>query len=206
MTSSGPDQSVIAAINRGNAVVFMDVSLGGTIDGSKEGKSLGRIKLELFVKDCPKTCENFRQYCIGYQSPAAAATGQPHAGYLNCTFHRVIKDFMIQGGDFLHHDGTGKTSIYNGICFPDEQLGGAHKHDQPGMLAMANSGPNTNGCQFYITTKKCDWLDGKHVVFGKVLDDNNGQSMLTVRKCEAVPVGANGKPRIPLRIVQCGEL
>lgn len=201
ITTSGPDPNVMDAINRGNAVVFFDVSLGGTVDGMKGGKSLGRIKLELFIKDCPKTCENFRQYCIGYQPAAAAAKGQPHIGYLNCTFHRVIKDFMIQGGDFLHHDGSGKTSIYNGICFPDENF--IHKHTGPGLLAMANSGPNTNGCQFYITTNKCEWLDGKHVIFGKVLDDPD--SMLTVRKCEAVPVGANGKPRIPLRIVQCGE-
>ena len=111
---------------------------------------------------------------------------------------------MIQGGDFLNHDGTGKTSIYNGgTSFADENF--IHTHDVPGMLSMANSGKDTNGCQFFITCKKCDWLDGKHVVFGKVLDD---VSMLTVRKCEAVPVmgGGKGKPRIPLRIVQCGEL
>ena len=109
---------------------------------------------------------------------------------------------MIQGGDFLNHDGTGKTSIYNGTSFADENF--THLHDKPGMLSMANSGPNTNGSQFFITCQKCDWLDRKHVVFGKVLDD---VSMLTVRKCEAVPVvGGKGKPRIPLKIVQCGEL
>ncbi len=109
---------------------------------------------------------------------------------------------MIQGGDFINHDGTGKTSIYNGTSFPDENF--IHNHDQPGMLSMANSGKDTNGCQFFITCNKCDWLDSKHVVFGKVLDDS---SMLTVRKCEAAPVvGGKGRPRIPLRIVQCGEL
>mmetsp|Transcript_1754 Transcript_1754/g.2517 ORF Transcript_1754/g.2517 Transcript_1754/m.2517 type:complete len:199 (+) Transcript_1754:60-656(+) len=192
---SGPNPYVMDVINRGNSVVFLDVTLGD-IDG---GKHLGRISLELFVIDCPKTCENFRQFCTGeYTGP----NSQP-MGYKNSTFHRVIKDFMIQGGDFLNHDGTGKTSIYNGTSFPDENF--TYKHDKPGMLCMANSGPNTNGCQFFITCQKCDWLDGKHVVFGKVLDD--GESLLTVRRCEAVPVsGGKGKPRIPLRIVQCGEL
>jgi peptidyl-prolyl isomerase H (cyclophilin H) len=120
-------------------------------------------------------------------------------GYKDCVFHRVIKDFMVQGGDFINHDGSGKLSIY-GPSFPDENF--IHKHDKAGMLSMANSGPNSNGCQFFITCAKADWLDNKHVVFGQVLD---GNSMLTVRKCEAVP--ANGTtPRIPLRVTQCGEL
>jgi peptidyl-prolyl isomerase H (cyclophilin H) len=107
---------------------------------------------------------------------------------------------MIQGGDFLNHDGTGKTSIYNAAPFADENF--IAKHDQPGLLSMANSGPNTNGCQFFITCQKCDWLDGKHVVFGKVLDE---ASMHVARKCEAVPVSGN-KPRLTLRIAECGEL
>ena len=106
---------------------------------------------------------------------------------------------MVQGGDFLNHDGTGKTSIY-GPSFADENF--IHKHDQPVMLSSANSGPNTNGCQFFITCAKADWLDGKHIVFGKVLD---ADSMLTVRKCEAAPVSGT-EPRIPIRVVQCGEL
>lgn len=107
---------------------------------------------------------------------------------------------MVQGGDFVKGDGTGQKSIY-GTTFQDENF--LHRHDQPGMLSMANSGANTNACQFFITTaKKADWLDGVHVVFGRVLD---AESMLTVRKCEAVPV-SNQKPRIPLRITECGEL
>lgn len=193
----GPDPAVMDAIHRGNAVVFFDVAMGEAQDGGL----LGRIKLELFVKECPKTCENFRQFCTGEY--LNTSNSQP-MGYLNSTFHRVIKDFMIQGGDFLNHDGTGKTSIYNGASFRDENF--IHQHDKPGMLSSANSGKDTNGCQFFITCQKCDWLDGKHVVFGQVLDD--GDSMLTVRKCEAVPVmsGGKGNPRIPLRIVQCGEL
>mmetsp|Transcript_19631 Transcript_19631/g.45698 ORF Transcript_19631/g.45698 Transcript_19631/m.45698 type:complete len:112 (-) Transcript_19631:667-1002(-) len=111
-----------------------------------------------------------------------------------------MKDFMIQGGDFVKGDGTGQQSIY-GTTFADENF--LHRHDQPGMLSMANSGKNTNACQFFITTAKADWLDDKHVVFGKVLD---ATSMLTVRKCEAVPVANHQTPRIPLRITECGEL
>lgn len=106
-----------------------------------------------------------------------------------------------QGGDILNGDGSGQTCIYGSSTFADENF--LHRHDQPGMLSMANAGqPNQNGCQFFITTGKADWLDGKHVVFGRVLD---AESMLTVRKCEAAPAD-NGKPRIPIRIVECGEL
>mmetsp|Transcript_14147 Transcript_14147/g.28821 ORF Transcript_14147/g.28821 Transcript_14147/m.28821 type:complete len:206 (-) Transcript_14147:148-765(-) len=197
---SGADPYVMDAINRGNVVVFFDVVLGGSEGEEDKSKPLGRIKLELFVKDCPKTCENFRQFCTGeYTDPVTRAP----LGYKNSTFHRVIKDFMIQGGDFLNHDGTGKTCIYGTSTFADENLT-THKHDKPGMLSSANSGPNSNGCQFFITCKKADWLDGKHVVFGKVLDE---ESMMTVRKCEAVPTSGGGnRPRIPLRISQCGEL
>lgn len=109
---------------------------------------------------------------------------------------------QVQGGDFTNNDGTGKTSIYPTQSFPDENF--IHKHDAPGVLSMANSGKNTNGSQFFITCAKTDWLDGKHVVFGKVLD---APSMLTLRKCEAVPVsGGNNKPKMPLRVIQCGEL
>lgn len=186
----GPDPEVMQAINKGNAVVFLDVSLG---EGSN-ASYLGRIKLELFIRDCPKTCENFRQLCTG----EFLVNEQP-TGYKGATFHRVIKDFMIQGGDFVNGDGTGQNSIY-GTTFKDENF--LHRHDQPGMLSMANSGKDTNACQFFITLGKADWLNGVHVVFGKVLD---AESMLTVRKCEAVPV-SNQKPRIPLRITECGEL
>jgi len=187
---SAADPDVMAAIDRGNAVVFFDVGLG---DGANVAK-LGRIKMELFVKDCPRTCENFRQFCTG----EFLRSEQP-TGYKESTFHRVMKDFMIQGGDFINHDGTGKLSIY-GPSFQDENF--LHKHELPGMLSMANSGPNSNGCQFFITCAKADWLDGKHVVFGKVLDDT---SMLTVRRCEAAPVNGT-TPRLPLKILECGEL
>jgi peptidyl-prolyl isomerase H (cyclophilin H) len=195
-TSGGPDPLVMEAIEeRGNAVVFFDVAMG-RVEG--EETSLGRIRLELFRKDCPKTCENFRQFCTGeYLMPDG--TQQP-AGYKGSIFHRVMKGFMIQGGDFLHHDGTGQMSIYGTATFADENF--LHSHSQPGMLSSANAGPDSNGSQFFITTGKADWLDGKHCVFGKVLD---AASMLTVRKIENAPVHGT-EPRLPIRIVQCGEL
>jgi len=121
-------------------------------------------------------------------------------GYKNCSFHRVIKEVLIQGGDFLNNDGTGKMSIY-GDKFDDENF--ELKHDRAGLLTMVNDGPNTNGCQFFITCKQCEWLDGKNVVFGKVVDSN---SMLTVRKIENVSVGGSSKPKIPVVISECGEL
>ncbi len=119
-------------------------------------------------------------------------------GYKGCPFHRVIKDFMIQGGDFLKGDGTGSFSIY-GPSFADESLEG--KHDAPGLLSMANSGPNTNGSQFFVTTVAAPWLDGKHVVFGRVLD-----GMKAVRMIENCSVQVGNKPTIPITIKECGEL
>ena len=102
------------------------------------------------------------------------------------------------GGDFVKGDGTGSASIY-GPSFGDENL--KLKHDSPGLLSMANSGPATNGCQFFITCAKCEFLDGKHVVFGKVVD-----GLLVVRKIENIPVGANSRPKLPVVVTQCGEM
>uniref|UniRef100_A0A8C7VRW7 Peptidyl-prolyl cis-trans isomerase n=1 Tax=Oncorhynchus mykiss TaxID=8022 RepID=A0A8C7VRW7_ONCMY len=147
--------------------------------------TVGRMKVELFADVVPKTAENFRK------------DGVP-IGFKGCTFHRVIKDFMIQGGDFVNGDGTGICSIYRGP-FADENF--RMKHSAPGLLSMANSGPGTNGCQFFITCTKCDWLDGKHVVFGKVVD-----GLLVMRKIENVPTGPNNKPKLPILIAQCGEM
>lgn len=175
---------------------------------------------ELFADVVPKTSENFRQLCTGeYRKD-----GMP-LGYKGANFHRVIKDFMIQGGDFVNvsvkipinsianihsniivdvflyfkqSDGTGVNSIYGGT-FADENF--TLKHDSPGLLSMANSGKDTNGCQFFITCAKCNFLDNKHVVFGRVLD-----GLLIMRKIENVPTGPNNKPKLPIVISQCGEL
>eukprot|EP01125_Pyxidicula_operculata_P003059 TRINITY_DN1323_c0_g1_i1.p1 TRINITY_DN1323_c0_g1~~TRINITY_DN1323_c0_g1_i1.p1 ORF type:complete len:131 (+),score=16.17 TRINITY_DN1323_c0_g1_i1:274-666(+) len=122
--------------------------------------------------------------------------GKP-VGYKGCTFHRVIKDFMIQGGDFVYGDGTGSTSIY-GSQFDDENF--KLKHDRKGLLSMANSGANTNGCQFFITCEKCDFLDNKHVVFGQVVE-----GLQTVMMIANVSVGPGNKPKIPVVISQCGQ-
>lgn len=107
---------------------------------------------------------------------------------------------MVQGGDFIHNDGTGIISIYsNGSAFTDENF--TLKHDTAGLLSMANSGKDTNGCQFFITCAKCNFLDNKHVIFGRVID-----GLLIVRKIENVPIGSNNKPRLPIVISQCGQM
>ncbi|KAF8456247.1 peptidyl-prolyl cis-trans isomerase [Terfezia claveryi] len=169
-------------------IVFFDVTLGG--------EPLGRIKIELFSTIVPKTAENFRQFCTG---ETKGPNGKPQ-GYKGAKFHRVIKDFMIQGGDFLNGDGTGGTCIYGSRYFSDENF--KVKHDAPGMLSMANSGPNTNGSQFFITTVATPFLDNKHVVFGKVLDD---ESMTVVKKIENARTILD-RPTTDVIIIQCGEM
>lgn len=149
--------------------------------------------LELFADVVPKTAENFRMFCTGEHRK----DGVP-LGFKGANFHRVIKDFMIQGGDFVNGDGTGVNSIYGGT-FADENF--VLKHDAPGLLSMANSGKDTNGCQFFVTCAKCNFLDNKHVVFGRVLD-----GLLIMRKIENVPTGPNNKPKLPVMISQCGQM
>ncbi|CAO0794353.1 unnamed protein product [Mucor circinelloides] len=166
-------------------VVFFDISIGDV--------AVGRMKMELFSDIVPKTAENFRQLCTGEYK----RNNQPQ-GFKNSLFHRVIKDFMVQGGDFLKGDGTGSMSIY-GDKFPDENF--IEKHSGAGLLSMANSGPNTNGCQFFITCDACDFLDGKHVVFGRLVD-----GLLTLRKIENVSTGPNNRPKLPVKITECGQM
>ncbi|KAJ9657825.1 Peptidyl-prolyl cis-trans isomerase D [Coniosporium apollinis] len=167
--------------------VFFDVTLGRN--------HLGRITFELYNDIVPKTAENFRALCTGEKGKGKS--GHP-LHYKGSSFHRIIKQFMIQGGDFTRGDGTGGESIY-GEKFEDENF--AIKHDKPFLLSMANAGPGTNGSQFFITTVPTPHLDGKHVVFGEVL---SGKSV--VRALENTPTGPNDKPNADATIVDCGEL
>lgn len=171
-----------------NPRCFFDVEIAG--------QPAGRVVFELFAKVCPITCENFRALCTG-ECGVGKTTGKP-LHYKGVKFHRVIKSFMIQGGDFSVGNGSGGESIYGGT-FKDECFD--MKHDRPYLLSMANRGKDTNGSQFFITTQQTPHLDGVHVVFGQVI---KGEEV--VKEVENQPTDNNSCPLRPVTIANCGEL
>jgi peptidylprolyl isomerase len=174
-------------VNPKNPKVFFDITIGD--------KPAGRVEMELFADTCPKTAENFLKLCEGTKNK----DGKPLA-FKGSSFHRVIPEFMCQGGDFTRGNGTGGESIYGGR-FDDETFEGkAGKHFGPGTLSMANAGPNTNGSQFFICTAETPHLNGKHVVFGQVIKGYD-----VIKKMEAVG-SPSGKPSSKVTITDCGKV
>ncbi|KAI0723686.1 cyclophilin-like domain-containing protein [Fomitopsis betulina] len=163
------------------------------LDFAVDGSPAGRVIFELFADDVPKTAENFRALCTGEKS-----LSERPLYYKNSIIHRSIPGFMIQGGDFTKRNGTGGESIYGGT-FPDEDL--RRPLDSEGLLCMANKGPNTNGSQFFVTLRECPHLNGKHVVFGRVIRGYD-----VVQKIAEAPTDVKDRPTIPVTIVNCGEL
>ncbi|TCD62901.1 hypothetical protein EIP91_006258 [Steccherinum ochraceum] len=172
-----------------NPRVFFDISV--------DNSPIGRVIFELYADTAPKTCENFRALCTGEKGLSSISERLLY--YKGSIIHRSIKDFMIQGGDFTKRNGMGGESIY-GSPFADEDL--TRPLDSEGLLCMANKGPNTNGSQFFVTLRDCPHLNGKHVVFGRVI---RGYEEV-VKKITEVKVDEKDRPMVPVSIVNCGEL
>lgn len=167
--------------------VFLDIDI--------DKQRLGRIVIGLYGQVVPKTVENFRALCTGEKGESASGVKLHYKG---TPFHRIVSGFVIQGGDIVHCDGKASESIYGGT-FPDENF--RIKHSHAGVVSMANSGPDSNGSQFFFTTVKASWLDGDHVVFGKVV-----QGMDTVFAIEGGAGTYSGKPRKKVVIADSGEI
>jgi peptidylprolyl isomerase len=170
-----------------NPKVYMDITIGENTPK--------RVVFELFSNIVPKTAENFRALCTGEKGTNSRGVKLSYEGSI---FHRVIKGFMMQGGDFTNFNGTGGESIY-GEKFADENF--RIKHTQPGLLSMANAGKNTNGSQFFITFAPTLHLDGKHTIFGRVI-----QGLEVCREVEEIETGSNDNPKVPVTVVGCGQL
>ena len=162
--------------------VYFDINI--------DDKPAGRITMELFDDVVPETVENFRALC----------THEKGFGYKGSSFHRVIPQFMLQGGDFTNHNGTGGKVDLTATSSQDAVNFNSRRYDKPFLLSMANAGPNTNGSQFFITTVVTNWLDGKHVVFGEVTEGSD-----LVKKIEALG-SSSGKPAAKVSIESCGQL
>ena len=169
-----------------NTLVFFDLSINS--------EPAGRFVFELYSMECPLTADNFKCLCTGEKG--MGRRGKP-LHYKGSILHRIIKGFMVQGGDFTHGSGIGGESIY-GLTFADENF--SYKHSKRGMLSMANAGPDTNGSQFFITTVATPWLDGNHTVFGKVTSGVD-----VVKAIEALG-SRQGSLSQPVVISDCGEI
>ncbi|KAM7259620.1 hypothetical protein ACFE04_015361 [Oxalis oulophora] len=186
-SSSKKDEDIVEEEYEITHRVYLDVDI--------DAQHSGRIVIGLYGQIVPKTVENFRALCTGEKGQGVKAK---RLHYKQTPFHRIVSGFMIQGGDIVSGDGKGSESIY-GATFPDENF--RIKHSHAGTVSMVNTGPDSNGSQFFITTVKASWLDGEHVVFGKVI-----QGMDTLYAIEGGAGTYNGKPRKKVIIADSGEI